>query len=281
MSIRSPAQSNVFFAPFQYNQRVNEPFKPVSVYDSNFLPKYPKRPVYERTERLHAQFGTGPPENPMGPTWDPSRRGPPVDPLGPVQSPTVTHFGTAPAGGLSVGVSEEPLRTEAPFEPSRTGFGYQPPAPPPIPKRDESLPELSAHNSYHHTKNLETTRSVPCLRSWAGAWQAPLDNPLKDNLWQVPPMRMDVHQTAMWAGRPTDLREPWGERDGVEWNRKGVGVNLPLRLGVPVRCNYMRSSAPFETGDGSIAWRDMKAIDCLPVGRVPSAPAIASRIGKK
>ena len=47
-------------------------------------------------------------------------------------------------------------------------------------------------------------------------------------------MRMGVNQHAMWAGRQSDLREPWAERDGEEWNIKGAGVNLPLRLGVPM-----------------------------------------------
>merc|ERR1719353_1289058 len=93
--------------------------------------------------------------------------------------------------------------------------------------------------------------------------------------WQVPPMRIGVNQHAMWAGRQSDLREPWAERDGEEWNIKGAGVNLPLRLGVPVRAGAMRSSAPLENEFGQVTWRDWKAIDALPVPvqvRLPSAP---------
>jgi hypothetical protein len=192
------------------------------------------------------------------------------DPLGPVVPETVKKFGKDNAYPDPEAMKDIPLMTQ--------GFCRTAPASPKAPKRDESLPELSAHNSYHHTTNLRTTRSVPFLRDWAGSWQQTLDNPKKDNLWVLPPQNMGVNLKAVWAGRPTDLREPWGERDGEEWNKRGIGVNLPLRVGAPARSGKIRSSAPVEIEPGVWSWRDLGAVDAIPMGpNIPNAHLIASQ----
>jgi hypothetical protein len=264
MSVRQPGQSPQFWTAHQFNNRAvgTDKFNPVSVYEAEHLPKYHKLPNYERHPRMMQTFG-----------WKPPHLGK-DDPTGPVEPETMKKFGV-----------RDPWRRDLQgIDLMQTGFSFEDARRQPDPQqpvRDESLPELSAHNSYHHTQNLKTTRSVPYLRDWAGAWQQTLDDPMKESRYMLPKQKMGVQLNSVWAGRPTDLREPWGERDGEEWNKRGLGVNLPLRVGAPSRSGKIRSSAPIEVEPGVWAWRDHGATEALPIGpNVPNAHLVASAVKK-